>query len=103
MNINERTFGVLSCKYVDDVIIGAPWSVTKDMIEAYHIKYVVHGKLPVKKLPGGDEDPYKEAKEMGVYVEVDSGETLTTTEIVDRVNKSHEQFELRNKKKNAQN
>lgn len=101
MNINERVFGVLSCRYVDDVIIGAPWTVTREMIETYHIKYVVHGKFPVKTIPGKAEDPYKDAKEMGVYVELDSGEAITTTEIVDRVNKRHADFELRNKKKGA--
>ncbi len=43
---------------MDEVIIGAPYSVTKEMIEQAHISMVVHGTDEV--LPGLDgTDPYK--------------------------------------------
>lgn len=29
MNLNERVLGVLSCRYVDEVIMGVPYKVTK--------------------------------------------------------------------------
>ncbi|KAH7671658.1 Ethanolamine-phosphate cytidylyltransferase protein [Dioscorea alata] len=32
MHLHERSLSVLGCRYVDEVIIGAPWEVTKDMI-----------------------------------------------------------------------
>ena len=32
MNLHERSLSVLSCRYVDEVIIGAPWEVTNDMV-----------------------------------------------------------------------
>jgi len=32
MHLHERTLSVLSCRYVDEVIIGAPWEVSKDMV-----------------------------------------------------------------------
>ncbi|KAJ6969248.1 hypothetical protein NC653_037039 [Populus alba x Populus x berolinensis] len=31
MNLHERSLSVLACQYVDEVIIGAPWEVSKDM------------------------------------------------------------------------
>ncbi|PPD85127.1 hypothetical protein GOBAR_DD17942 [Gossypium barbadense] len=31
MHVHERSLSVLACRYVDEVIIGAPWEVTKDM------------------------------------------------------------------------
>ncbi|KAF6142986.1 hypothetical protein GIB67_041054 [Kingdonia uniflora] len=31
MNLHERSLSVLACQYVDEVIIGAPWDVSKDM------------------------------------------------------------------------
>eukprot|EP00246_Nothoceros_aenigmaticus_P006724 TRINITY_DN1985_c0_g1_i2.p1 TRINITY_DN1985_c0_g1~~TRINITY_DN1985_c0_g1_i2.p1 ORF type:complete len:387 (+),score=54.67 TRINITY_DN1985_c0_g1_i2:361-1521(+) len=43
MNLHERSLSVLACKYVDEVIIGAPWEVTKDMITTFNISLVVHG------------------------------------------------------------
>lgn len=32
MHLHERALGVLACRYVDEVIIGAPWEITKDMV-----------------------------------------------------------------------
>lgn len=32
MHLHERSLSVLGCRYVDEVIIGAPWEVTKDMV-----------------------------------------------------------------------
>jgi hypothetical protein len=32
MHLHERSLSVLACRYVDEVIIGAPWQVTKDMV-----------------------------------------------------------------------
>lgn len=34
MHLLERCLSVLGCRYVDEVIIGAPWEVTKDMVGA---------------------------------------------------------------------
>ncbi|XP_057980492.1 ethanolamine-phosphate cytidylyltransferase-like isoform X2 [Malania oleifera] len=31
MHLHERSLSVLACRYVDEVIIGAPWKVTMDM------------------------------------------------------------------------
>lgn len=32
MHLHERSLGVLGCRYVDEVIIGAPCEVTMDMV-----------------------------------------------------------------------
>ena len=29
MNMNERILSVLGCKYVDDVLLDAPWTINK--------------------------------------------------------------------------
>ena len=46
MNLHERSLSVLACRYVDEVIIGAPWEVTKDMVcsfvcSLYSIFYMI--------------------------------------------------------------
>lgn len=104
MNLHERVLGVLSCRYVDDVVIGAPWAVTREMIEMMHIRKVVHGVQPIEAIhlqndPSAAEDPYDEAKRAGVYVCLDSGEAVTPLDIVQRVARQHMVFEERNKKK----
>lgn len=32
MHLHERSLSVMACRYVDEVIIGAPWEVTNDMV-----------------------------------------------------------------------
>lgn len=44
MNLHERTLSVLACKYVSEVVIGAPYIVTKDLLDHFNIAVVSHGK-----------------------------------------------------------
>ena len=43
LSLHERSLSVLACKYVDEVIIGAPAKVTADLITTFNIAVVVHG------------------------------------------------------------
>lgn len=40
MNLHERSLSVLACRYTDEVIIGAPWEVSKDMVIATNMDTV---------------------------------------------------------------
>jgi ethanolamine-phosphate cytidylyltransferase len=97
MNVHERVLGVLSCRYVDDVVIGAPFVVTKDVLDSLGVHVVGHGTV-AEAAP--KQDPYALAKDIGVYKQIESPRTdLTTTEIVTRIIDSMGQFEARNAKK----
>ncbi|XP_030645691.1 ethanolamine-phosphate cytidylyltransferase isoform X3 [Chanos chanos] len=78
MNIHERTLSVLACRYVSEVVIGAPYAVTKDLL-----------------------DHFKEPRRQGILRTVDSGNSLTTDDIVQRIIKNRLLFEERNQKKEA--
>lgn len=39
MNLHERSLSVLACRYVDEVIIGAPQEVSNDMVCYYLLLY----------------------------------------------------------------
>lgn len=41
VSIQERVLMTLACKHVDDVIIGAPYIITEDLITSLNIKKVV--------------------------------------------------------------
>jgi ethanolamine-phosphate cytidylyltransferase len=64
MTLYERVLGVLSCKYVDEVVLGAPEKLTEEFIKNNNIAVVVHGKdqgtifvLPTRRVYGdGDGD-----------------------------------------------
>ena len=47
MNLHERSLSVLACRYVGEVIIGAPWEVSKDTITTFNISLVVHGTVAI--------------------------------------------------------
>ncbi|KAH0629412.1 hypothetical protein JD844_011470 [Phrynosoma platyrhinos] len=78
MNVHERTLSVLACRYVSEVVIGAPYAVTSDLL-----------------------DHFKEPKRRGIFQLVDSGNNLTTDLIVKRIIKNRLEFEARNQKKEA--
>ncbi|XP_026064167.1 ethanolamine-phosphate cytidylyltransferase isoform X2 [Carassius auratus] len=100
MNIHERTLSVLACRYVSEVVIGAPYAVTKDLLDHFKVDLVCHGKTEV--FPDRDgSDPYAVPRKMGILRTVDSGNSLTTDVIVQRIIKNRLLFEARNQKKEA--
>lgn len=95
MNLHERVMNVLACKYADEVVMGAPWKVTEDLIKSMNVAVVVQGTIPkydesLRTLRKGSldilgEDPYEVAKERGIYVEVESEIPIETKDIIQRI------------------
>uniref|UniRef100_A0AAY4EG51 ethanolamine-phosphate cytidylyltransferase n=1 Tax=Denticeps clupeoides TaxID=299321 RepID=A0AAY4EG51_9TELE len=84
MNVHERTLSVLACRYVSEVVIGAPYTVGKDLLDHFKVDLVCHGKTEV--FPDKDgSDPYAVPKKRGIFHTVDSGNGLTTDDIVQRI------------------
>ncbi|XP_040048059.2 ethanolamine-phosphate cytidylyltransferase isoform X2 [Gasterosteus aculeatus] len=100
MNVHERTLSVLACRYVSEVVIGAPFAVTKDLLEHFKVDLVCHGKTEIYPDKDGS-DPYAEPRRKGILRTVDSGNSLTTDAIVQRIIKNRLLFEARNQKKEA--
>lgn len=70
MNLQERVLSVLACRYVAEVVIGAPYQVTKELMDHFNVDTVYHGQTPV--MPDEDgTDPYAYPKSQV------SGEDLT--------------------------
>lgn len=102
MSLNERVLSVLSCRYVDEVVIGAPYSVTKDVLEKiYKVNFVAHGINSA--LPDSNhEDPYKLPKELGIFQTIDTQySNVTYNTIIERIVKNRFAYEERNRKKEA--
>ena len=102
MNLHERTLGVLSCRYVDEVIIGAPWAITEDMIKTMNIAHVVHGAHQGTRVADNDNmDPYEVPRRLNILKQVESNSDLTVETILERIVTNREQFVKRNRKKEA--
>ncbi|CAI9106446.1 OLC1v1005605C1 [Oldenlandia corymbosa var. corymbosa] len=99
MNLHERSLSVLACRYVDEVIIGAPWEVSKDMITTFNISLVVHGTV-AEDNDFQKENPYAVPISMGIFKLLESPLDITTSTIIRRIVSNHEAYQKRNEKKN---
>ena len=109
VSVQERVLMCLSCKYVDDIVIGAPFILTQDLIKSLNINIVV-------QMNGTDEDrvlkryetiePLKVARDLGILREVvveDPFYDITTEKIAERVLANNDAFQLKvNKKKKSE-
>jgi len=84
---------------VDEVIIGAPFHITKYMVDLERIQVVVHSLTEDFSLLPDEPDPYREVKELGIYQEVELSYKLTTSDILQRIIKNRLEYESRNTKK----
>lgn len=80
------------------MVIGAPYSVTNDLMEHFHVDLVIHGHTFI--MPDDDgSDPYAEPKRLKKFMLVDSKNDMTTDKIVERIIRNRLEFEERNLKK----
>ncbi|KAM0905465.1 hypothetical protein ACQ4PT_017376 [Festuca glaucescens] len=100
MHLHERTLSVLACRYVDEVIIGAPREVSRDMITTFNISLVVHGTV-AEGSSVVEVDPYALPKSMGIFQTVTSPKTITSVSVATRIIDNHEAYKKRNLKKKA--
>lgn len=99
MSLHERVLSVLAYKPVSEVIIGAPFTVTSELIERFNIQIVAQGsRTPFHVLPG-EPDPFRAAKELGIFRLIDSGSDMTTEMIINRIIDHRREFEMRNRNK----
>ena len=71
-------------KYVDEVVIGAPYSVTMELMNHFRVSVVIHGQTPCDSDVDG-RDPYEVPKGLGKFQQIDSGNSLTTQDIITRI------------------
>uniref|UniRef100_A0AC35U7B2 Ethanolamine-phosphate cytidylyltransferase n=1 Tax=Rhabditophanes sp. KR3021 TaxID=114890 RepID=A0AC35U7B2_9BILA len=98
MTLHERVLSVLAFKPVSEVVIGAPYEVTQELLDRFNISVVVNGKIDHHKTLDGI-DPYALPKKLGIYEAVDSGNNMTTEIIIERIIENRMAFESRNKSK----
>ncbi|CAC5418570.1 PCYT2 [Mytilus coruscus] len=98
MNLHERVLSVLACRYVNEVVIGAPYAVTSDLMDHFKVDLVCHGATPVMDDVDGS-DPFAEPKRRGKFKTIASNNDMTTQKIIERIISHRLHYEARNKKK----
>lgn len=104
MNLTERVLNVCACKWVDEVIIGAPLCVTEDIIKTWGIHMVVRGVGHQRSTLHGrsgsldDASLYAVPKRLNIYSEVTSKwPQLCHDTIVQRIMSNRQVYLDRNK------
>lgn len=79
MTLQERVLNVLSVKYVDDVIIGAPYIITKALMDQVEPSVVAEGSSATRPK---SVDAFKIPKEMGIFKQIESDYPEFTAKLV---------------------
>ncbi|VDN00995.1 unnamed protein product [Thelazia callipaeda] len=87
MSLHERVLSVLAYKPVSEVVIGAPYAVTEELISRFNIQ------MP------GEPDPFSVPREKGMLRLIDSGNNMSTDQIITRIIDHRIDYEMRNGKK----
>lgn len=101
MNLQERVLSVLGCKYVDDVVIDAPWEIDEQMIKSLNISIIAHGSHDDNSSKF-TEALYKVPKKLSMFREIQSTSKLSVGEIVNRVQNESSMMARIAKKKAAE-
>lgn len=80
---DERYLAVEACKWVDEVVKGAPYVTQLSLMDEYECDFCVHGDDLVTTADGSDT--YAEVKAAGRFKECRRTQSVSTTELVGRM------------------
>lgn len=63
LNSAERYESVRHCKWVDEVVEDAPWTISPEFLKEHEIDYVAHDEEPY--VSAGSDDVYAYVKSIG--------------------------------------
>ncbi|XP_078265269.1 choline-phosphate cytidylyltransferase B isoform X3 [Rhinoraja longicauda] len=94
MNEIERYDAMRHCRYVDEVIRDAPWTLSPEFLEKHKIDFVAHDDIPYSS--AGSDDVYKHIKEAGMFVPTQRTEGISTSDLITRIVRDYDVYARRN-------
>lgn len=101
LNLHERVLSVLGCRFVDDVLIDAPWEVTLEMVASLNISEVVCGiNNDDIILPHYEEvQRYSHVKKAGIFTVIEGACNFSMRNIMQRIHRNQEKFQAKFERK----
>merc|ERR1711924_340893 len=95
MNMQGRIMTIIGCRYVDNVLLDAPWKITREMIASMKISLVVRGTVHDAGFYEEQDDPHRIPIELGIARSIQSESSLTVEDILSRVQTHRERLQKR--------
>jgi choline-phosphate cytidylyltransferase len=85
------------CRYVDEVITDAPWSLTDEFLEAHKIDFVAHDDIPYASTDA--DDIYAPIKARGMFLVTQRTDGVSTSDLICRIVRDYDVYVRRNLKR----
>uniref|UniRef100_A0A8C2XHS1 choline-phosphate cytidylyltransferase n=1 Tax=Cyclopterus lumpus TaxID=8103 RepID=A0A8C2XHS1_CYCLU len=94
MNEDERYDAIIHCRYVDEVVRNAPWTLSPEFLTKHRIDFVAHDDIPYSS--AGSDDVYRHIKEAGMFAPTQRTEGISTSDIITRIVRDYDVYVRRN-------
>ncbi|XP_056600565.1 choline-phosphate cytidylyltransferase A [Triplophysa dalaica] len=94
MNDDERYDAISHCRYVDEVVRNAPWTLTPEFLTKHRIDFVAHDDIPYSS--ADSDDVYKDIKEAGMFAPTQRTEGISTSDVITRIVRDYDVYARRN-------
>jgi choline-phosphate cytidylyltransferase len=97
MDENERYEALRHCRYVDEVVVDAPWTLDDEFMARHKIDFVAHDDEPYTT--GSANDVYATVKSRGMFIATQRTEGVSTSDVVARIVRDYDTYVRRNLKR----